>query len=239
MSGWKNAFEQHGNFTSLDGARRLYRVAVFALNQIALPIDQEAVPHSTPLGPVPVVFAAAALEAFLFDLTELPGYGNTSMQPMPPEIKTLGVVLDKISSSSNIALKYELARTILSSTPFDRGASTYQDFDSLIRLRNFVVHSRPLTSSSNAFAKLMDRLSERGLIKPPPNMNPHDGLIVSPSVVFTSNVAAWACSTVPRFTRTLFEDPRSDSLKHFDGARLVESWFPSASSLGTSSVGRA
>lgn len=228
MSTWMEAFESSsGSFTSLDGSRQFYRAAMAARSQLndASDLDGRAIVANA-LGPVPVVFTASALESFLYDLTELRVYGTTVAKHAPEELETLRNMLERVSGSSNVALKFELARTSFSSKPFDRGSKSYQNFDTLLRLRNYIVHSRPLKGSHGTFAKLLDRLAQRGLIKEAPESGPGIGIIVPQRVAYTKNVANWACATVREFAPTIFDDPRSEAMKDFDGPRIVSMWFP-------------
>src|SRR5262249_31973318 len=111
--------------------------------------------------------------------------------------RLLGLVEDE---HGNLLLKYQLAGQILSGRTFDPGCNPFQDFASLVKLRNLLVHFGPKDdfqedtegrTTGNKHPKVVVALQQRGLAE-----RPQPGTIVSWfDTLGTAELAAWACET--------------------------------------------
>jgi hypothetical protein len=130
------------------------------------------VPQTHPLEPshdeaiVSVVFAAAAVEAYINELAEWETQTQewiTQEQPNAPNrqqnvLNALAQVLnDAENSRASVTAKYKLARWILCRSAYDEGANPYQDFALLMQLRNSLVHLK-------ASAAVIKKLEYRGVL---------------------------------------------------------------------------
>src|ERR1700730_13116987 len=89
-----------------------------------------------------IVFAAASLEAFIYEFTDLvnqldvePGAHFTAFASLMEELE---------KSRASIESKFSLGRWVFAAAPYDKGALPYQDFALLIDLRNALIHLRAL-----------------------------------------------------------------------------------------------
>jgi len=90
-----------------------------------------------------ILFAAVSAEAFINELHHLVREW-TDRPSAPGWAKTFDDILeDAEKSRTSIKSKYQLAKFILSGQPFDKGAPPFQDFASLVEVRNLIVHARP------------------------------------------------------------------------------------------------
>ena len=99
-----------------------------------------------------------------------------------------------------MALKYLMASQTLSGTTFDKGANPYQDFATLVNLRNDLMHLKPrdtFLEPGNGQTltiqppKYIRALQQRGLAHTPPEM-------VNISwfhMIQKDAMAGWACAT--------------------------------------------
>jgi len=91
---------------------------------------------------VGIVLATISTEAFINELQN--AAEAQSGAAAPGWINALGyMVAEAEKSRASIESKYQLARFILTSQPFDRGAAPFQDFALLIGVRNLIVHAKP------------------------------------------------------------------------------------------------
>lgn len=100
-----------------------------------------------------VLLATAALEANVNELLSEPAQLFPSIGELPAESTA------KLIVRLRILEKYEKIAAIRSDFVFDKGVSIYQDVASLIRLRNALVHFRPVWHDSPG--KLAEELEDR------------------------------------------------------------------------------
>lgn len=153
---------------------------------------------------VAVVLAAASLEAFINELAELMAMTKVSRQnwnhpiALPPELANFAETMDEIEGSrGTITLKFLVASQVLGGKIFDKGRAPYQDFATLITLRNDIMHLKPKdtfddeTPGAVTWPKYVTNFQNRGLAQKPP-----DGVGASWfDLLATDRLARWACET--------------------------------------------
>lgn len=154
---------------------------------------------------VSILLAAAATEAFINELTELVAMQRDSAHrqsnPISPPLRAFADVLQEVEESrGSLALKYLMASQTLSGTTFDKGTNPYQDFTTLITLRNDLMHLKPRdtflepadgTAGVIQPPKYIRGLQQRGLAHTPP-----EGVGMSWfNMLQTAPMAVWACDT--------------------------------------------
>jgi hypothetical protein len=91
---------------------------------------------------VSIVMAAAATEAVI---NELGTYYELTVSPLEPRETASGVALAEVERSrGSTELKYLVASLALSGHTFDRGGPPFQEFSTLMKVRNDLMHPRPL-----------------------------------------------------------------------------------------------
>jgi hypothetical protein len=149
---------------------------------------------------VTIVFAAAAVEAFINEVGELarmeqPNY----LPPEPPQVVAFGGVLEELEDThASVLNKFSIGRFVLSGTPFDRGCRLYQDFALLFDVRNAIMHMKPFHEWSRGEQgdivththKIVARLEAKNLVA-------QCDLTSTPwaQQISTPGVAQWALNT--------------------------------------------
>jgi hypothetical protein len=88
---------------------------------------------------VSLVFAAAALEAFLNESV----YLAENTRDAPPIVSTFAQVMaDAEESKTQIQAKFQLGNLVLTGKAYDKGAPPYQDFADLFAVRNALMHGK-------------------------------------------------------------------------------------------------
>jgi hypothetical protein len=154
---------------------------------------------------VSIILAAAATEAFINELTELVVLGRDAAyrrtHPISGPLRAFADALQEIEESrGSLALKYLIASQTLSGSTFDKGSNPYQDFATLINLRNDLMHLKPrdtFIEPENELPviiqppKYIRDLQQRRLAHTPPT-----GVNMSwLNMLQTSAMAVWACDT--------------------------------------------
>jgi len=147
---------------------------------------------------IAIVFSAAAVEAFINDLEELAAGTGGSKGTDHPKIRLLADVLSEAEESKASArLKYFLIGSVLKGEPFKKGAQPWQDLELLLKLRDAVVHSRPMrfafgeNGMEMSGAQLVAQLRQRGLL---PEFPEHVKMFFV-SWLSPRSVARWAINT--------------------------------------------
>ena len=164
-----------------------------------------------------ILFATMSLEAFINELHHI-ALEFASATSAPVQLRVLGDLLEEAERSrASIASKYQLAKFILSSQPFDKGASPYQDFALLFDVRNLIVHTKPLEAklrkdSSGKVVwvepKIMVRLQNINVLEVTDYLKgstPEAGELISDLVaeISTQQIALWACRTAVRIVEVI------------------------------------
>jgi hypothetical protein len=122
------------------------------------------------------------------------------------------ILLDAERSHSSIQTKFMFAKFIMTGTGFDRGGSVFQQFETLIDVRNFVVHAKPreakLTREEKTDeysweqpgfiarlrdSKVLSDAQERETIR---RLRAGSLETNVTSFIFRREIATWACETV-------------------------------------------
>jgi hypothetical protein len=154
---------------------------------------------------VSIILAAATTEALINELTELvalqrdAAYRRTN--PISPPLRAFADALQEIEGShGSLALKYLMASQTLSGSTFDKGCNPYQDFATLINLRNDLMHLKPrdtFLEPENGSPgtiqppKYVKGLQQRGLAHIPPKPAGMSWL----NMLQTAQMSVWACDT--------------------------------------------
>lgn len=145
---------------------------------------------------VSVVFSVIALESFVNEMTE---YAQI-MSPAPPEAATFAQIMgDAEEDHASLDFKLRLAHWIVTGRHMDKGASPYQDFALLMRLRNDLVHTKPnkpfvygKTTNEEVHQALLKRFRDKHILAE------HRDSASWAYLVQTRAVAEWSCRTVAR-----------------------------------------
>jgi hypothetical protein len=181
---------------------RLFGFAIEARDRTRKAI--EAQPGASPGdAAVTVIMAVVAAEGFINELAEAaqlfdgePGVPSGGSNRLG--LTSLGRLLRGIEDErGSIQLKYQVASLALTGSTFDPGMNPFQDFDTLVNLRNLLVHFRPWDTvkdgggiTGNRHPKLVRSLQQRGLARTPaPNT-----IETWSATVMTAGVADWACA---------------------------------------------
>ena len=148
----------------------------------------------TPDSIVAVVMAAASTEAFINKFAEhIAIFRENSIDVYSPSVLACSDVIDELEDSkAQVTAKYLIASLTLSGIAFARNKAPFQDFATLIRLRNAIRHAKPASSEdSHPGTKITDGLAQRGIATP-----------LEPGVSFAwfnrlevPGVARWACES--------------------------------------------
>jgi hypothetical protein len=161
-----------------------------------------------------IVFSAVALEAFISELGGLATGLGGGKGHEHHKVRQLGILLAEAEAGrESVRFKYQLAKTILSGHPYDKGTQPYQDFDLLIKLRDSIVHPKPATfvfeggDLRQSDDTLRIRMEERGIV---PKLLTHVRMV--PLSWLTSRlVARWAINASVTMVRTVLDGlPRGD-----------------------------
>ncbi|MHB0979372.1 MAG: hypothetical protein ACYC5Q_04715 [Thermoleophilia bacterium] len=150
---------------------------------------------------VAVVMAAVSTEAFINELAALLKMHRDSSHPgMAVPLQACADALEEIENSrGSLSLKYLMAYTTLAGAPVDKGANPYQDFATLLRLRNDLVHLKPRDTLDTQpggghrvrWPRYIEELEKRGLAR-----RRQDGVSTSWfSALQTEEMARWACAS--------------------------------------------
>lgn len=148
-----------------------------------------------------ILFSFIGLESFINTLTE--SISEPFLKPKTPsQVITLGKILNELDTSIlSIATKFQITRLILSGELYDKGAFPFQDFNCLIKIRNALIHSKPVwlpmqtkeIKPSNEYPKFIQHLTSKGIIPEPkkPPLSSWESLITVPKVAFWSYKTAY------------------------------------------------
>ncbi len=150
---------------------------------------------------VAIVLSAASTEAFINELAELVEMTKVRLDDtVSSELRAFADVIREIEEARGSLLdKYLMAAETLRGSPFDKGTNPYQDFATLVTLRNDIMHLRPRDRTvitpdgrqSLASRKCIAALQQRGLARTP---NPKGSMSWFDSIQ-TTEMASWAHET--------------------------------------------
>jgi hypothetical protein len=159
--------------------------------------NSEALPADATLA---LIVAAVAVEAFINELGEsLAMHRDDGSKSMSAPLLACANALEEIEDSrGSLQLKYIVAFNALGES-VNKGANPYQDFATLVTLRNDLVHLKPrdrfeIEESGNHvvhWPKHIEALEARGLAR-----RREAGVMMSWfNALQTDRMAAWACQT--------------------------------------------
>jgi hypothetical protein len=179
------------------------------LNQAKKAVDRSADDGGEAL--VAIVFSSAVIEAFLNEAARLIQV-HLKVEPatVTPELLAFAEIFCRLEEAhAQLDLKLQVAGALLGSDQWSKGRQPLQDLMLLSRLRNAILHARPLgfaTAEDIGLSKpdtLVSALLSRGVIKsvpmlpPIPNPAPSSEEAHAPWLVAVQSkeVAAWALQT--------------------------------------------
>jgi len=155
---------------------------------------------------VSIIMSVAALEAFINEASELADQHLALGEAQGPTSVSEFASVSKLveDHQGQVQLKYLLASKLLAGRMIDKGSSTYQNFDMLIRLRNELIHYKPAdrfvfseeTGHRVEHPNIVKKLRSKGITGI--QSDPVDGVSMAASWVYiitTKAAARWACNT--------------------------------------------
>jgi hypothetical protein len=160
-----------------------------------------------------IILSVVSLEALIGELVEvvrglLPHHPKDSRNRGKALIDALELIEE---GRGQLALKFQIAKLILSGTPYETGARPYQDFDLLLEIRNGLIHPKAFAvkpdesgSPLDPLRKFRERLRSLEIIAEIPSEN-----VMAPFSTWVQTKAAgrWACNTAVGMAHSLFETP--------------------------------
>lgn len=151
---------------------------------------------------VAIVFSAAAGEAFLneiVDLAEQQSLFIPQAGPEPREVVDLVALLTEAERSrATVGLKLLIGKLALSGSTYDRGGLPFQDFATLMSLRNALLHLKSESIGENETGDLsvehpsvIERLRAKNVLA---KVDDENALASWIHLVSTPAVAKWACN---------------------------------------------
>ncbi|HRH98626.1 MAG TPA: hypothetical protein PLB55_21970 [Prosthecobacter sp.] len=169
---------------------------------------------------VSIVFAAAAGEAFINEIAELcaqPVLDCSSRSAVLSE--DLATMLDEVEKSrGSTLLKLLVAMKTLSGKTFDKGANPYQDFATLMDLRNTIMHikidrieSVKVNEAKVIHPKIISKLQYHSVLV---EFGDESNVCASWFYkVSTPAAARWACTTTANMARAIVEATPAGELR--------------------------
>jgi hypothetical protein len=170
---------------------------------------------------VSIVFSVAAAEAFMNEIIELvpSAIENTKLLGMlaehPGVAKFEALCTATEEARGSVKLKFMMGRLAFTGEVYDKGTRPYQDFDLLIKVRNWLLHMRPLDVFDWDPAKLLPGLMPLTVEVPPfvkglrsKNLLVDKAQNALPNSFYdlsTPAMASWACETVVAMVQSFIE----------------------------------
>ncbi len=150
---------------------------------------------------VAIILSAAATEAFINELAEVIAMTRVRLdETLSTEVRAFADAIREIEEShGSLQDKYLTAAQTLRGSPFDKGTNPFQDFDTLVKLRNDLMHAKPKDgleidangALSTAVPKHITALQQRRLAR-----TPCQGVNISWfDTLTTEKMATWAPKT--------------------------------------------
>jgi hypothetical protein len=120
---------------------------------------------------IAITMSAFAVEAFINEVAVLADMEARMTTTEQGRFRSLANILDEIESSRGpTPLKYQAAALVLSGETFPKGEAPFQPFTELVRLRDLLVHPKPLdrrpdSSGFTAASTLIQNFDQRGLTR--------------------------------------------------------------------------
>src|SRR5260370_15503039 len=160
-----------------------------------------------------IVFAAAALEAFINELADF-AHEPIYSEPIDPTLVIFAGLIEELEKSRASTLsKFWFGRWALTAMPYDKGAQPYQDLALLMDLRSTLVHPKVLDRLDQDLNEL-PRFTRS--VEPPTIISKLESkciLAESPTgsalswigLITTKATARWACDTASAIALSFLE----------------------------------
>jgi hypothetical protein len=158
---------------------------------------------------VAIVFAAASLEAFINEAAELASIIDVPGEVTPTSVKTFASTAEEVGTGrGSIRLKFLLAKAAFQGETYDKGTQPYQDFNSLVDLRNALVHLKPRDkiiiqdgTLSVEVPSVINGLRSRKILA---EFGPKS-FVTWTALISTRAVARWACNTAAAMVHSVLD----------------------------------
>jgi hypothetical protein len=171
-----------------------------------------------------ILLSVVTLEAQIGELPEIARV--FTVRPSGEMTKRCKALVDALilieEEKGPLTLKFQLAKFILTGTPYDTGVNPYQDFDLLVKLRNALIHPKPFVvranesgSPADPVQRFKDQFRSRGVladILTEPVQLPQPVFAPLLTLVSTRAAARWACNTACSIAHSLFEPTGGDEI---------------------------
>ncbi len=194
MTTTKNSLSMHFNSSTLlwSVMRNRDRAKEFIAGKPDVP-SHEVIPV--------IVLATASTEAFINEFSYvLSKHQEFNWLDGKEKLQAAGACLDLLEEEHGaLALKFAVASHLLGK-PFDKGKNPYQDFASLVKIRNDVMHMKALEAPSKYLEPFQNMGRAYRLAFNP--LNPTGAWLAA---LMTENMAAWACDTAFNIIRAIID----------------------------------
>lgn len=183
---------------------------------------------------VAIVLAAAATEAFINELAETVALDKDhswrEFTPISPSLRAFADALQEIEEArGSLLLKYLIASQTLSGSTFNKGINPYQDFATLVNLRNDLMHLKPRDTFIHSEGgstlvqppKYIKNLQQRGLARPSEKSVSMSWL----NIIQTAEMAIWSCDTAYNIILAVLEFIPDDPIPGLDPSGIFKTMF--------------
>jgi hypothetical protein len=193
----------------------LYQLAVRAYEGTAQAASDRAPSQHDALSAI--ILSVASLEAFIGELGAHADALAPHLSGEPLDrAKALGDVLQMIEDEKGqLALKFQIAKFVLTGTPYELGGEPYQAFDALLYVRNSLIHPKPFVTKSIGPGQLADpdrkfrlRMRSFEILAETSHRVP----VPLSRLIQTRAAARWACNTATEMAHSLFNPEPSESV---------------------------
>jgi hypothetical protein len=148
---------------------------------------------------VAIIFSAISLEAFINELTEIASNKNYK-DYFSESVQSFAEVLSSVEESrGSTQLKYMLTNQMFTGSVYKKGQQPYQDFLSLFKLRDSLVHLKPQSEHKDTLSGITKNTNKPKVVEGlPKNLLAkfEDGVSSNwISSISTRAMARWACNT--------------------------------------------
>jgi hypothetical protein len=178
-----------------------------------------------------IVLAAAATEAFINELGEMVAIDKDlpwrQSNPVSPSLCAFADAIQEIEEArGSLLLKYLIASQTLSGSTFNKGTNPYQDFATLVNLRNDLMHLKPrdtFSHSEGGFTsvkplKYIKNLQQRGLAhRPEENVN-----MSWFNIIQTAEMAIWACDAAHKIILAVLDFIPDNAIPSLDPSSMFK-----------------
>lgn len=168
---------------------------------------------------VALILSASSLEAFINELADMASKKLDHLGlKQPDSVNAFAAIMEEIENSrGSIRLKFHQANLIFTGTHFDTNSQPFQDFSSLFRVRDALLHLKPQSEfATNSDNKIIRISTPKPLSGLPKNiLAKHKTEVVASwtAMISTQAVARWACNTAVEMVQSILSILPDSNLK--------------------------